>query len=182
MLDHQGSIFFQAQSHLHLFRMQIKLLPKLCNVLESMPYTNDNLHTKSYILIPGKKYIGALKQIQISFRKHILPHCTRASMILKTEQNYYLDIAVKNVMCVQIVKRHKKLHQPLAKLLHSERTAHLYYFVIRNHPKINERKLSHEPYLLRKVGIISSFNSFSPGKRRNKSLIKMFHKVQRWKD
>lgn len=37
MLDHQGLIFLQAQSHLHLFRMQIKLFPKLCSVLESMP-------------------------------------------------------------------------------------------------------------------------------------------------
>ena len=61
-----------------------------------MPCTNDNLHTKSYILIPGKKYIGALKK--------------NTDQLQKTEQNYYLDITVKNVMCVQIVKGHEKLH------------------------------------------------------------------------
>jgi hypothetical protein len=89
--------------------------PKLCNLLQSVPlYKKNSQRTESYILIPFKKYIGALKKIEITYQlqKHIFPHpiLKKKHNVPQTYNHYYLHITVKNMICMQIVKGHEKLH------------------------------------------------------------------------
>jgi hypothetical protein len=182
MLGHQGSILLQAQSLLHLFRMQIKLLHTLCNLLESM-------------LVQMTDDLPSL--IFWSLVRNILEHCNKYRL---ASENIYWNVVQENYdtsnragllpshhgeECDVRANSQEPWEAALATGKASaewENSSYVHHFATRNQPKINEQKLSHELYLLREVGVVSSFNSFCPGKRRNMLVIKLFQKVQWWKD
>lgn len=72
---------------------------------------------------------------------------------------------MKNVICMQIIKSHEKLHKPLAELLENEQTVEGQSSGCSQEPKNRKKKWKQgwELYLLRKMVTTSSFDSISPG-------------------